>query len=194
MYILGICVVSFSFVYGQPLQPQDRMLGTQQTKGYTVEIPQAYRALRRSWWQFLSTLAKVSLQKGHWQLHFKEGFTLYTVIAPSETSEASHIYVGLPTNVPKEDSQKYASELRQLLQSFAISMQKTQLEERLKACEKIHTQKSLRLEKLLQKQRKVSNSSPHHTLDAAIRNLQAEIESLKHQQASIIKQLSTLGD
>ena len=195
VFVLMLWASALCCVEGQVPESEARILGRQQTSGYSMELSQPYKLARRQWWQFLKTLGRVKLRKNYWELHFKEGIVLYAAIDATEGGRRSRLYVGLSSGVPEKEAEEYETELRKLLLSFGVSLEKSELQKRLQDYERRLSKKSLQLEKLrLRAEKLQARGSASVSTTTKMQELQGEVDALRKQQAEVIDRLSVLGD
>ena len=187
-----------AFCYGQEQLPKAdaRILGKQQTSGYSIEVSQPYKSLRRKWWNFLKGIGKIRLRRDYWELHFKERLILYAAILRDEKGANSSLYLGLSAGISEEKAAKYTDELKKTLVSFVASEERAQLEKRLQRYERALSKKSTQIERLRlrSKQLQAKGGEPGTAMLQNIRDLQIEIDALKKQHSEVIGRLSVLGD
>ena len=193
-----LLIFGVALCYGQEYTPKEeaRILGMQQTSGYSMKVLKSYKSVRKKWWYFLKRLGKVRLRRGYWEVHFKEGLVLFATVTEDERSIHSSLYLGLSAGMSEEEAEKYAHELRQLLVSFVVSEERVELEKRLQDYEHVLSKKSTQLEKLRRRseQLETKGGRPGTAMLENMQALQAEINALKKQRSEVIDRLSVLGD
>ena len=193
-----LLIFGVAFCYGQEYTPKEeaRILGTQQTSGYSMEVLKSYKSVRKKWWYFLKRIGKVRLRRGYWEIYLKEGPVLFAAVAEDKQSIHSSLYLGLSAGMSEEEAEKYANELRQLLISFVVSEERVELEDRLQDYEYVLSKKSTKLERLRRRsdQLEAKGGRPGTAMIENMQALQTEINTLKKQRSEVIDRLSVLGD